>query len=125
MQFFKKVSETFKRSKALRVICLCVVIVAAVLAIGGIVVNKVAGNKLRSALANVPGVKIDFEGLNLSLLAGNLELTGVEVALPDTAEELARLVWENLNADNKASLFVRAVPLAGGRPTDIIINKNI
>ena len=84
MQFFKKVSETFKRSKALKVICLCVVIVAAVLAIGGIVVNKVAGNKLRSALANVPGVKIDFEGLNLSLLAGNLELTGVEVALPDT-----------------------------------------
>lgn len=84
MQFFKKVSETFKRSKALKVICLCVVIVAAVLAIGGIVVNKVAGNKLRSALANVPGVKIDFKGLNLSLLAGNLELTGVEVALPDT-----------------------------------------
>jgi IMP cyclohydrolase len=48
-----------------------------------------------------------------------------EVALPDTAEELARLVWDNLNADNKVSLFVRAVPLAGGRPTDIIINKNI
>ena len=48
-----------------------------------------------------------------------------EVALPNTAEELARLVWDNLNADNKVSLFVRAVPLAGGRPTDIIINKNI
>lgn len=84
MQFFKKVSETFKRSKALRVICLCVVIVAAVLAIGGIVVNKVAENKLRSALANVPGVKIDFKSVNLALLAGNLELTGVQVALPDT-----------------------------------------
>ena len=84
MQFFKKVSETFKRSKALRVICLCVVIVAAVLAIGGIVVNKVAESKLRSALANVPGVKIDFKSVNLALLAGNLELSGVQVALPDT-----------------------------------------
>ena len=84
MQFFKKISETFKRSKALKVICLCVVIVAAVLAIGGIVVNKVAESKLRSALANVPGVKIDFKSVNLALLAGNLELTGVEVALPDT-----------------------------------------
>ena len=84
MQVLKKISETFKRSKALKVICLCVVIVAAVLAIGGIVVNKVAESKLRSALANVPGVKIDFKSVNLALLAGNLELTGVEVALPDT-----------------------------------------
>ena len=48
-----------------------------------------------------------------------------EVALPDTAEELARLIWDNLNEDNKVSLFVRTVPLAGGRPTDIIINKNV
>ena len=47
-----------------------------------------------------------------------------EVALPNTAEELAAMVWENLNEDNKVSLFVRAVPLAGGQATDIIINKN-
>ena len=47
-----------------------------------------------------------------------------EVALPNTAEELADLVWSNLNEDNKVSLFVRSVPLAGGTPTDIIINKN-
>ena len=47
-----------------------------------------------------------------------------EVALPNTAEELADLVWSNLNEDNKVSLFVRSVPLAGGKPTDIIINKN-
>ena len=47
-----------------------------------------------------------------------------EVALPNTAEELADLVWTNLNEDNKVSLFVRTIPLDGGEPTDIIINKN-
>ncbi len=47
-----------------------------------------------------------------------------EVTLPNTAEELADLVWNNLNEDNKVSLFVRAVPLDGSAPTEIIINKN-
>lgn len=47
-----------------------------------------------------------------------------EVELPNTAEELADIVWNNLNDDNKVSLFVRSVPLDGGKPTDIIINKN-
>lgn len=47
-----------------------------------------------------------------------------EVALPGSAAELAQLVWENLNADNKVSLYVRAVPLDGGDPETIIINKN-
>ena len=47
-----------------------------------------------------------------------------EIALPNTAEELAELVWSNLNEDNKVSLFVRCVPLDGTEPTEIIINKN-
>ncbi len=47
-----------------------------------------------------------------------------EVTLPNTAEELAELVWNSLNEDNKVSLFVRQVPLDGGKATDIIINKN-
>jgi len=47
-----------------------------------------------------------------------------EVALPNTAEELAELVWNNLNEDNKVSLFVRSVSLDSGKATDIIINKN-
>ncbi len=47
------------------------------------------------------------------------------VEMPNTAEELADVVWTNLNADNKVSLFVRAVPLDGSKPTEIIINKNI
>ena len=47
-----------------------------------------------------------------------------EVTLPNTAKELADIVWENLNDDNKVSLFVRSVPLNGGEPEEIIINKN-
>ncbi len=47
-----------------------------------------------------------------------------EVTMPNTAEELADLCWKNLNEDNKVSLFVRSIPLDGGEPTDIIINKN-
>ena len=39
-------------------------------------------------------------------------------------EELASLVWENLNADNKVSLFVRTVCLESGKANEIIINKN-
>ncbi len=48
-----------------------------------------------------------------------------EVALPNTAEELADICWQNLNEDNKVSLFVRQIPLDGSKPTEIIINKNI
>ena len=56
------------------------------------------------------------------------ELFDVEpetVTLPNTAEELAEMIWKNLNEDNKVSLFVRTVPLDGGKPTEIIINKNV
>lgn len=47
-----------------------------------------------------------------------------EVAMPNTAKELADLVWENLNFDNKVSLFVRTVDLSDGSADEIIINKN-
>lgn len=47
-----------------------------------------------------------------------------EVELPNSAKELADIVWENLNEDNKVSLFVREIPLDGSEPTEIIINKN-
>ncbi len=47
-----------------------------------------------------------------------------EIELPNTASELADIVWNNLNDDNKVSLFVRVVPLDGSEPSEIIINKN-
>lgn len=48
-----------------------------------------------------------------------------EVELPNTAKELADICWNNLNEDNKVSLFVRQIPLDGSEPTEIIINKNV
>ena len=47
------------------------------------------------------------------------------MALPSSGAAIAESVWKNLNPDNKVSLFVREVPLDGGEPTDIIINKNV
>ena len=47
-----------------------------------------------------------------------------EVKLPATAQELADLVWKNLNEDNKVSLYVRSVCLETGKAKEIIINKN-
>ena len=47
-----------------------------------------------------------------------------EVELPSTANELADIVWANLNADNKVSLFVRSVDLESGKVEEIIFNKN-
>jgi IMP cyclohydrolase len=47
------------------------------------------------------------------------------VILPNTAEELAELVWENLNEDNKVSLFIRTVSLTDLKATEIIVNKNV
>ncbi len=46
------------------------------------------------------------------------------VILPNTAEELAELVWSNLNEANKVSLFIRVIPLNGAEPSEILINKN-
>ena len=47
-----------------------------------------------------------------------------EVELPSSAEELADIVWDNLNFDNKVSLFVRVVNLETGKAQEIIKNKN-
>lgn len=47
-----------------------------------------------------------------------------EVEVPNTAKEFADAIWQNLNEDNKVSLFVRAYPLDGGEVEEVIINKN-
>ncbi len=46
------------------------------------------------------------------------------VEMPNTAKELADIVWENLNQDNKVSLFIRVVSLEDGKAQEYIINKN-
>ena len=46
------------------------------------------------------------------------------LTLPNTAEELAEVIWSSLNEDNKVSLFVRTVSLVDLKTSEFIINKN-
>ncbi len=45
--------------------------------------------------------------------------------LPDAdIDSLTDMIWENLNADNKVSLFVRYIDIASGESETRIVNKN-
>ena len=47
------------------------------------------------------------------------------LTLPDLGiDELTKLIWDNLNADNKVSLFVRYIDLSNGESETRIVNKN-
>ena len=46
------------------------------------------------------------------------------VDVPDNMDDFADLVWNNLNSDNKVSLFVRYINIEDGSYETKIINKN-
>ena len=46
------------------------------------------------------------------------------VAIPDDIDAFTADVWENLNCDNKISLYVRYTNLTSGEITERLINKN-
>ena len=47
------------------------------------------------------------------------------LTLPDTdIDSLTSLIWENLNEDNKVSLFVRYIDIESGKTETRIVNKN-
>ena len=46
------------------------------------------------------------------------------VAIPDSIDEFTESLWNNLNADNKISLYVRYVDLKNGSVDERLINKN-
>lgn len=46
------------------------------------------------------------------------------IAVPDSAQAMADMIWESLNEDNKISLYVSYIELSSGRAENIIINKN-
>ena len=46
------------------------------------------------------------------------------VGISGDIDAFTDLVWENLNADNKVSLFVRYIDIATGNYVTRIINKN-
>ena len=47
------------------------------------------------------------------------------VEIPDSLDALTTLLWDNLNPDNKVSLFVRFIDLGSGESETRIVNKNV
>ena len=47
------------------------------------------------------------------------------IEIEDDIEIFTNKIWENLNKDNKVSLFVRYIPLDGSENKTVIINSNI
>ena len=46
------------------------------------------------------------------------------MAIPNDIQEFTDLLWNNLNQDNKVSLFVRYIDIASGTYETKIVNKN-
>ncbi|MCD8146147.1 MAG: IMP cyclohydrolase [Clostridiales bacterium] len=61
------------------------------------------------------------DGDPLPSFEGEPERVGITAA---TAGELADLLWDSLNRENKVSLFVRYIDLATGKTDDVIKNVN-
>ncbi|MCC8076309.1 MAG: IMP cyclohydrolase [Clostridiales bacterium] len=61
------------------------------------------------------------DGDPLPSFEGEPERVGISAA---TAGELADLLWDSLNKENKVSLFVRYIDLATGKTDDVIKNVN-
>ena len=47
-----------------------------------------------------------------------------KITVPDDIDEFTTKLWENLNADNKVSLFVRYIDIETGKADTRIVNKN-
>lgn len=47
------------------------------------------------------------------------------VTILNSIDAFTKKIWDNLNADNKVSLYVRYVSLSSGRATTRVINKNV
>ena len=47
-----------------------------------------------------------------------------KITVANDIDVFTNMLWENLNEDNKVSLFVRYIDLESGKATDRIVNKN-
>lgn len=61
------------------------------------------------------------DGNPLPSFEGEPKLVGIEGGI----DSFAQLIWENLNEENKVSLFVRYIEIETGRYETRIINKNV
>ena len=102
-----------------------ILVAVAILAVGGLVLGRVAENKLHAALAGIPGARIDFKKVNLSPILGNLEFRDVEFALSDSTDagpdiegsiesiKLENLSWRSLmHGEASAKRLLIRAPLA-------------
>ncbi|MBE6836542.1 MAG: inosine monophosphate cyclohydrolase [Ruminococcus sp.] len=48
-----------------------------------------------------------------------------KLAIPNDIDEFTNTLWNNLNDDNKVSLFVRYIDIETGKPVSKIVNKNV
>ena len=62
------------------------------------------------------------DGSPIPSFEGEPERVAIEA---ESAREFAELLWDNLNGDNKVSLYVRFIDLATGQADSVIINKNV
>ena len=76
--------------KAIRIIGVCLAILVVILGIGHLMIDRIAGSQFRKALAGFPG-QIDFQGLHVSLMAGDLELKDVEITLQDSTNTVPNI----------------------------------
>ena len=61
------------------------------------------------------------DGNPLPSFEGEPKIVGIEGGI----DSFAQLIWENLNEENKVSLFVRYIEIETGRYETRIINKNV
>ena len=45
------------------------------------------------------------------------------VKIPDDLKEFAAEIWENLDADNRISLYCRSIDLKSGKTEKVLINR--
>ena len=89
----------------------------------------VAGSACARFFYEYPGIAGLGHFIHTYVCDGNLVIPTFQgeperVALCDDIDELTAMLWENLNPDNKISLFVRYTDLATGKYEQRILNKH-
>ena len=87
--------------------------------------NGSACNRYTFCYAPLPGVghfihTYNCDGNPIPTFTGEPE----RVRIPDDVDAFAKTLWENLNENNKISLYVRYTDLASGASESVLINKN-
>ena len=117
-------------NQAVTVLQTLVIALGAGLAVWG-VVNLMEGYGNDNPGAKSQGIKQLMAGGGVVLIGTTLiplpsnEGEPKTVVIPDMdIDTFTSMVWENLNADNKVSLFTRYIDIATGKYESRIINKN-